>query len=239
MSDRYNLLSVSNDPKTMKGEKKGYLTGILYLAPANLSGHNVCPDSTAGCRAVCLNTAGLGGVFNTIQVARKRKTELFYKQKDVFFHFLQKDITKLQEEAKRRHLIPCVRLNGTSDLPFEKIAPYIFTSNRGVKFYDYTKTVRRYSEWLNKPAFQNFHLTLSSHENMGIETIDEVLIRKGTVTVVFSTPKSKELPLTYKGHPVYNGDESDLRFLDKKGHIIGLKAKGKARQDTSGFVISV
>jgi hypothetical protein len=234
----YKLLSVGLDPKTIKGEKKGYLTGILYLSPAKLSGHNVCPDSTAGCRAVCINTAGLGGMFSSIQVARKRKTEMFYKEKGLFFHLLQKDISTLQREADKRSLIPCVRLNGTSDLAFEKIAPYIFESNRRVHMYDYTKNLRRYSEWL-VGAHKNLHLTYSASEDTDIEVIDEILDRKGTVTVVFSTSKSKNLPLTYQGHPVYNGDDSDLRFLDKKGYIIGLKAKGKARKDMSGFVVQV
>jgi hypothetical protein len=235
----YNLLSVGIDPKTRKGEKKGFLTGILYLSPARVSGHNVCPNSTTGCRAACINTAGYGGIFNTIQIARKRKTEMFYKEKDKFFFLLQKDIDKLRRVSEKRNLIPCVRLNGTSDLAHEKIAPYLFENNRDIKFYDYTKSERRYQDFLDNRLPKNYHLTLSSHENMALETIDEYITHGGKVTVVFSTPKSKELPKKWKGHKVYDGDTSDLRFLDPKGFIIGLKAKGKARKDTTGFVVQV
>ena len=39
--------------------------------------------------------------------------------------------------------------------------------------------------------------------------------------------------------PVINGDKTDMRFKDPVGVIVGLKAKGKARKDTSGFVIDV
>jgi hypothetical protein len=52
------------------------------------------------------------------------------------------------------------------------------------------------------------------------------------VTVVFN-----KIPESYKGKPVYNADDTDLRFLDPKGVVLGLKAKGRAKKDTTGFVV--
>jgi 3-hydroxyacyl-CoA dehydrogenase len=48
-----------------------------------------------------------------------------------------------------------------------------------------------------------------------------------------------DMPSIFKGMKVIDGDKTDMRFLDKSNRVIGLKAKGKARKDTSGFVINV
>ena len=58
------------------------------------------------------------------------------------------------------------------------------------------------------------------------------------VAVVFRD----KIPKSYKGYEVIDGDDSDLRFLDKfksweTGGIVGLKAKGPAKKDKSGFVV--
>ena len=119
------LLSVGN-PKTLKGMKQGYNTYIMHLAPGSLSGHNTCPKATAGCLNACLNTAGRGGMFkrgentNTIQQARIRKTQLFYNDREQFMTMLIKDIELAIKQSERQGLIPVIRLNGTSDIPFEK-----------------------------------------------------------------------------------------------------------------------
>src|SRR5437773_1956972 len=90
---QYKYLSVGNDAKTVKGQKKGYLTGILYLAPATVAGgRTVCPFSTAGCRRVCLYTAGRGG-FNVVQNARIRKTQAYLADPLAFCSVLKADIT--------------------------------------------------------------------------------------------------------------------------------------------------
>lgn len=44
-----------------------------------------------------------------------------------------------------------------------------------------------------------------------------------------------QLPEIWNGVRVLNGDLSDLRFLDNAG-IVGLRAKGGAKKDNSGFV---
>jgi len=110
------LLTVEN-AKTTKGEDLGFLTGILYLAPSRVSGRNVCSHASEGCIAVCLYLAGMG-VFSNVQKARIAKTLLFFKDPLAFIELLEKDIIALIKKAKKLNLKPCVRLNGTSDLPW-------------------------------------------------------------------------------------------------------------------------
>ena len=223
------LLSTAN-PKIQKGTKLGYLSFILHLAPADLSGREVCPKRTAGCTAACLNTAGRGGMFkkgentNMIQQARIRKTKMFFEQRDAFMAQLEKDIQKGIKQAAKLGLTPVFRLNGTSDLSWEKYG--IIEKFPTVQFYDYTKVLGR-----KVADIANYHLTFSNADG----NINDVLKAKDlmNVAVVFR----KELPATYLGKKVINGDETDLRFLDEKNVIVGLKAKGKAKKDTSGFVV--
>ena len=230
----FHFLSTAN-PKTLKGEKKGYLTFILHLAPADLSGHEVCPKRTAGCTATCLNTAGRGGMFrlgettNVIQEARKRRTRVFFRNREVFMHLLTGDIKKAIKYAAARGFTAAFRLNGTSDLSWEKYAcdgaRNVFERFPDVQFYDYTKVPRR--KTANIP---NYHLTFSLAED-NEKDVAWAIENGMNVAVVFD-----RLPDTYLGRRVVNGDETDLRFLDPKNVIVGLKAKGRAKKDTTGFV---
>ena len=238
-----HLLSVGN-PKTLKGMKEGYNTYILHLAPHTLSGHNTCPKATAGCSAACLNTAGRGGMFkrgeftNNIQKARIRKTELFYNDRNQFMELLVKDITLAIKQSKRMNLIPVFRLNGTSDISWEKypvqmgevVYSNIFNAFGFVQFYDYTKVLGR-----KVSNISNYHLTFSAADG---NDLDVLLARKAgyNIATVFGIKKTLPMPDSYMGLPVFNGDESDLRFLDPKQVVVGLYAKGKAKKDTSGFV---
>ena len=231
----FNLLSTGN-PKTLKGMKQGFMTYILHLAPANLSGHEVCPKRTEGCTAACLNTAGRGGMFkageatNVIQQARIRKTKLFFEQRDAFMYLLADDIKKAIKQAEKKGFIPVFRLNGTSDLSWEKYAvggfKNIFEMYRDYQFYDYSAVLGR--KVANIP---NYHLTFSAKENNNAD-VEKAIEQGYNIAMVFD-----KLPETYMGRPVINADASDLRHLDPKGVICGLKAKGKAKKDTSGFVI--
>ena len=224
----------------MKGEKKGYLSFVLHLAPSDLSGYNTCPMASAGCRAACLNTAGRGGLFkvgtftNTIQEARIRKTKLFFEDRPTFMAMLVKDITAAIKMASKRNLIPVIRLNGTSDIRWEIVTvngfDNIMAMFPAITFYDYTKISNR----RNLPT--NYSLTFSRSE-----TNDAVLPTiMQNIAVVFGVKKGKELPTMYLGRPVIDGDDTDLRFLDPKGVIVGLRGKGKARTgEFDGFVVTV
>jgi hypothetical protein len=231
----FKLLSTAN-PKIQKGTKLGYLSFILHLAPSDVSGYNTCPKATAGCRAACLNTAGRGGMFkkgettNMIQKARIRKARYFFEQRQDFMLDLYNDIKKAIKFAERKGLTPVFRLNGTSDLSWEKYdmlpGQNVFELFPDVQFYDYTKVPKRKVEGIG-----NYHLTFSQAD--GNEKDANWAISKNmNVTVVFD-----KIPTAYKGKEVFDADDTDLRFLDPKGVVLGLKAKGRAKKDTTGFVV--
>ena len=231
----FKLLSTAN-PKIQKGTKLGYLSFILHLAPADLSGRETCPKRTAGCTAACLNTAGRGGMFkrgettNAIQRARIRKTEYFFNDRAGFMADLANDIRKGIRFAERKGLTPVFRLNGTSDLSWEKYTvaegSNIFEMFPTVQFYDYTKVLGR-----KVAQYPNYHLTFSKADGNDAD-VARAIEQGYNIAAVFD-----EVPATYMGLPVINADETDLRFLDPKGSIAGLKAKGRAKKDYSGFVI--
>jgi hypothetical protein len=239
------LLTVEN-AKTVKGEKLGYLTGILYMTPArapSIDGANLCKYSTAGCRAGCLVTAGRGG-FDSVAAGRARKRALWLQDPHGFILQLEKEIKALELRARRAGLRAVVRLNGTTDIEWETAAPGLFEKFPRVQFYDYTKDPRRaigapLTMGANAapriPRARNYDLTYSRAENRDAAAMG-VLAAGGRVAVVFSTKRGRPLPRTWKGYPVKDGDRHDLRFLERAG-VVGLRAKGKAKKDTSGFVV--
>lgn len=224
------LIGITN-AKTTKGEKKGYLTGILYLAPPTVSGYQVCPMA-GECAKVCLFSAGRGTT-NGVRNARIRKTKRFFEDRGGFMNDLVSDIKALVRKANRKDMIPVVRLNGTSDIRWETVKVTkdgvthrnIMEAFPEITFYDYTKIPNR----RNLP--KNYSLTFSLDEKNG--DMFPVAVESGmNVAVVFR----KSLPETFRGLRVISGDEMDLRFIDPKGVVVGLVAKGKAKKDTSGFV---
>ena len=220
----FKLLSTAN-PKIQKGTKLGYLSFILHLAPSTLSGKNTCPKATPGCIAACLNTAGRGGMFkrgentNVIQKARIRKTVMYFEQRDLFLATLEADIRKAIRFAERKGLTPVFRLNGTSDLSVEKWG--IIEQVPTVQFYDYTKVLGRKVSHL-----PNYHLTFSKADGNDADVAEALLQGMSVVAVYDKIPAG-----------VPSADETDLRFLDPKGTMLGLKAKGRAKKDYTGFVI--
>jgi hypothetical protein len=245
---RANLLSIGNDAKTVKGERVGYLTGILYLAPSDISGWNLCPTASAGCAMACLYSAGRGA-FTSVQRARIQKTREFMHERSVFRAQLVRDVAKLVRKATREGMSPTVRLNGTSDLKWESIAPELFATFPDVQFYDYTADEVRYRKWLEKitPRSRrdftpNYHLTFSRKEHHSDGLISSLLGAGATVTVPYVgatfAEASKVLRARFRAPRVVNGDTTDLRFLDRRGSLVLLTAKGRlGKSDTSGFVI--
>ena len=227
------LLSVGNDAKTKKGEKLGVLTGVLYLAPFNTSGiFNTCPSATFGCAGSCLYFAGMGK-FANVQAARVAKTKFFAEDREGFKAQLRDDIQELVRKAKKLGMEPAVRLNGTSDIGFEIMFRDLMELFPEVQFYDYTKVFSRMRRYLDGKCPSNYSLTFSRAETEENHArVWEVLALGGNVAAVFA-----EVPAEYMGFRVIDGDESDARFLDGKGVIVGLKAKGLAKKDLTGFVI--
>jgi len=230
----YNLIGVGNDAKTVKGNGDEYMTGIMYMKPFktvyNGKVHNLCAMAEkAQCHVGCLNTAGRGQM-SSVQRGRERKTMLYLSDKIGFFDSLVNDLTTFSRRQRNNGIQPCVRLNGTSDIQFEKTG--IMEQFPEIQFYDYTKIVKR--AYTELPS--NYHLTLSySEADMDYaDKVYQAVIDTGiNMAVVFRD----KLPKTFRGLRVVDGDTDDLRFLDPQGVVVGLKAKGSAKQDTSGFVI--
>lgn len=240
-----SLLAAPNaNPKLAKSLKLNVLTAPLHLAPASLSGWNVCPMATQGCKAACLHTAGNPAYMKGKAKARNARTRAYFEARPQFMHALALEIERHVKKAKALGYHPAVRLNATSDIRWE-VVPVVYNGKTfanimaafpDVQFYDYTKLANR----RNLPS--NYHLTFSLAENNDAQAVQAW--RNGmNVAAVFNVIRGHELPRAYTlGEfiiPVIDGDEHDYRPSDAKLSIVGLRAKGDARKDTSGFVRSI
>ena len=227
-------LSKSNDFKQD-------LNIVMHLTPSDFSGYQACASASEKCLEVCLNLAGRGHVSN-VQIGRTKKTKLLFEHRALFIELLTREIGYWTRKAERENLDLAIRLNGTSDIPWEKVAPSIFTDFPEIQFYDYTKIVKRMGDRYVMP--RNYDLTFSRTESNDSD-VQKVLRNSGKVAIVFgdysqvlSTVKNG-----YFGCKVVDGVITDRRFADKKpkkgGLIVALKALGNAIGDTSGFVLDI
>lgn len=228
----YKTILGESSTKTVKGEKLGFLTGIVYLVPDE----NICPLARlAGCFEGCLNSAGRGA-FNSVQNARQAKTQFFYDQQQAFLLSLAADIHSLQQKAKRLNMIPLVRPNGTSDIAYENLevldGKNIFQLFPDVQFYDYTKHPSRK---LDGKTAGNYDLTYSfsaiTPKPISIKGLTNP--NNSRVAVVFQ--KKEDIPKSFRNWPVVDGDDTDVRHIEPKSVVVALYAKGKAKRDFSGF----
>lgn len=236
--------------KTKKSLDYGYYNIILHLAPTTVDGFNFCIKSTNGCRASCLFFSG-HGKFQKTQQARKKRNLMFLNDKTSFWTYIIRDILSAKKTAQKKGLELCVRLNGTSDVLWEKqyLDNIVFNDKKSIdlinsinksnkitifdlfpdiQFYDYTKTPNRKIDHL-----PNYFLTLSRSENNSVD-IKKAIDNNESIAVVFN-----QLPEKYKGLSVIDGTKHDLIFLHEKPSVIGLVANGRAKNDTSGFVVKI
>jgi len=223
------LLNIDNNAKTVKGQKYGFMTAILYLAPSNQSGFNVCPQASKGCKRACLYTAG-HGAYDSVKQGRINKTLWYIQERKTFLDKLRKEINAFIKKAKSKGLVPCIRLNGTSDISWENTG--LIDEFKSIQWYDYTKVYKRALKFVNGTLPKNYHITYSLNEDNKKQAFD-ILKKGGNISVVFR----KSLPKKFNGYKVVNADTNDLRFLDPYNSIAGLVAKGKAKNDFSGFVL--
>jgi hypothetical protein len=247
-----NLLTPDGySPKTDKGHARNVATAILYLAPSDASGiANTCVDASDGCRTSCLFKAGRGGFDPAVPAARIERTKHLKEDRAGFNVRLVKETVAHRARAGRKQMLCALRPNGTSDLPWEHYklgdGRTLMQTFRDVQFYDYTKSARRALKHARGEMPSNYHLTFSRSE-VNEADCREVLDAGGNIAVVFKIcdckrPCKHEIQdgvYTYMGRPVINGDRDDLRFLDPAGVVVGLKAKGPAKKDTSGFVVDI
>ena len=246
------LAAPESNPKLAKNGKLDVLASPLHLAPFDLSGFQVCPQASAGCAAACLHTAGNPAYMAQKDASRKTKTRAYFKERKAFMSVLFFEIDALQRKAEKLGMQAAVRLNATSDLPFEKRTVNINGADIGlmqafpnVQFYDYTKVTKRALAWAMGDMPQNYHLTFSKTESNDSD-VRRVLSAGGNVAIVMSCKTYKAamsaglnaMQWDSIGHNhIIDGDAHDYRPADPKNVIVALKAKGDARHDTSGFVL--
>lgn len=260
--DGYRPPLLTENPKTLKGLKKSYSTSILHMAPSLSSGYTMCGNESLGCATACLNTSGRGmiemytdGERHRVHVARVTRAIWFNEGRDGFLKQLVREIAHSIMLAESKHLVPTFRLNGTSDILWERLSVNIDNDlsslikrktgrsvNPGthlnvmgvfhwVQFYDYTKVV-------NRPAVpSNYDLTFSRSENNNAASL-RALSEGKRVAVVFRVGKKEPFPAQWNGYAVIDGDDTDLRFLDPSPCIVGLSQKGRSFTDTTGFIVN-
>lgn len=240
------LSNATSNPKTAKQlEEFGYEAVIHHMTPDKLADgyHTVCPWSTAGCRSTCLNTAGrsqIKGDLTTsnlgmymIHRSRMGKTLDFFNGRQAYAYSLYGELANLETRAIKKGYLPVARLNGTSDVPWEKYIDMEAFSN--TQFYDYTKGFQRMMDFMRGALPYNYDLTFSHSEDTTAAQMQFIIARGHNVAVVFR----KEIPETWRGYNVISGMEHDFRFRDPKGYIVGLIARGRAKKDDTGFVVDV
>jgi len=235
MKNSTKLLSKGKtNAKTAKNILETY---ILYMAPFNLNskGINLCVNSTKGCILACLNTAGLGGVYPSIQQARIKKADYFVNDRLAFLIKLDRELFLLDNKAKKGGYKIEVRLNGTTDLDYFglfKSKGMDILKYTNLIYYDYTAILGKALKYKDHP---NYSVTFSRKEN-NEENCKKALFNRIHVAVVFDN--KKPFPATYLGYKVIDGDKSDdIMIYETEPCILGLKAKGKAKKDITGFVV--
>jgi len=235
------LGGVSTSAKIMHSQEFSHQhTYAIYLAPANISGYNVCSHSTPECRMGCLATSGRTAVEifsgrNIIRNARIKKTRLFAEYQDFFMAWMIAEIKLKQAKAKREHFYFSVRLNATSDINWQKVFykdKTIFEIFPEITFYDYTKNHNKFND-----IVPNYHLTLS-YTGRNWDKCLKILAKGHNVAMIFNVKHEKDLPAMYSQYQVVNGDLTDYRVDDAKGIIVGLKWKRIANRDAEKIVLN-
>lgn len=249
----YNLIGVGTNAKTIKGDGEEYLTAILYMAPADLAfaelgkSGTLCPNADlAECKGPCLFSAGRGQM-TTVQAARLRKAKLYIQDRKRFMELLVQDLERFERYCIKRDIIPVFRPNGTTDIPYERVAcirdgkeySNIMEAFPNIRFYDYTKIPSRMSKELPR----NYHLCLSfsnASDKYRYQCITARVDNPGiNLVIVVRTKAMAEYLVTQRPDEYIDGDKDDLRFLDAPRKTVVLYAKGKAKKDYSGFVLDI
>ena len=229
LSDRPLLTQPEENVKMAKAGKKGKaVTMGLSLAQSDTSGNNVCRWATPCCISSCVGKNG-GRRWTSAQRGAKLRVDWLIADPSAFVSLMAAEIDaaykKYGDELE-------VRLNTFSDIPWEEIVPWLFSDRPHIMYYDYTKAPNR-----KPPA--NYHLTFSASERTKDSEVTRRVNTGENVAVVFSTTRLKELPETYADCTVIDGDLHDARWLDPRGVIVGLRAKGSMNKDGKAMVRQV
>jgi len=221
--------------KTNKSIAEGYLSAVVYMAPASESvpygGHNACPFASPGCALACLGIRSARLRMPDGANSKAWKTLLWIYRPDLFKSLLWREVYNLRNRAHHQGLTPAARLNGSSDYAWERKFRRLMTDFPDVVFYDYSKSVRRVLS-LSLPS--NYHLTFSRSETNERDAL-RVLKAGRNVAVVFTNLK-RAIRSGWRGYRVIDGDKTDARPTDAQGVVVGLSPKARVT-DTSGFFV--
>lgn len=221
---------LSSSAKGDKSQQVGVWSKTMFLTSGVF-----CPQASPSCLKVCLGHTSGRMTMQQSANARDRRSALYLEEPEHFLELLRTELRSLRHDALDAGMIPAVRLNGTSDIPWEQLHGELFEEFHEVRFFDYTNLRPRMQKFLAGSAGdfpRNYHLTFSLSERNGSDA-EVILQAGGNVAVVFWP----EVPSSWHGHQVIDGDRHDARFLDPQGCLVGLSAKGIAREDLSGFVV--
>ena len=232
-----SLLTLQGNTKLDKTNKlnDGYNTGIIHMISADKSGRNVCKHYSEGCKLVCIDIQGRG-VFKNVIKARLFRTNLFFDDLDGFKARLVFEIGKAYSKTIKQGLKLAIRLNGTSDIPYERVFPELFDMFGPDKLtaYDYTKYPYKERPIENLPV--NYDLTFSRSETNGVDFLESLHYGR-RATMVIKAKKYEALPTKWGPYRIIDGDKNDKMFQYPGSVVIGLRAKGTAMHDTTGFAL--
>ena len=244
------LTAPASNPKVEKNGKVGVLTAVLHLTPwkgagaLTLNGRavtlNTCAAATEGCIRACLHMNGNPAYLPAKESARRVRTRAYYAEREAFMMTLVAEVAALARKAAREGFQPGIRLNGTSDVPFERVPvtvngrafSNIMEAFPGVEFYDYTKVAKRAVAFGEGRLPENYHMTFS-RSGLNDSDVERVLTAGGNVAAVFTPEvadrilKAGLIRLTRNGPavPAVNGDEHDFRPVDGAGVAVILAEK--------------
>lgn len=219
--------------KLSKAKTTLYYNCGISFAQASTSGRNVCSSSTPQCRKVCLGGVGRAEMFDKIPKTRVLRTNFFFEDRKLFWECLRQELLSIDRYCERSQLEVAFRPNILSDLPWPDLMPQLFEEFPFWQFYGYTKVMPQIRKFIAGKLPSNYHLTYSWSERCTQSRLDELLSNGVNVAVpMFNLDSSGgvvrkgwTLPKKFKGWPVIDGDENDLRFLDPQGVVVGLRAK--------------
>jgi hypothetical protein len=231
----------NNSTKTAKSFDRGVYSPVQYWAHHDIGGVNVCAWASPECIRGCLDDSGRM-VFKSVKEAHLRRKMLFIHDRSQYWRDVLHDINYGIVKAYQLGMEFACRMNGTQDMPWERI-PVVVDGKRyansimemysSIQFYDYTK----YPIWKRRESVgrwpENYDLTFSRSE-VNHNLVMAHLHLGYRVAAVFP---DDNFPDTWKGYKVISQVEDDFTYKKPHGTILGLCAKGKAKKDTSGFVI--
>jgi hypothetical protein len=234
---RRPLLSANSKLKKAAGR---YRAIGLAMAPWKFAGGgNLCAMASAGCVAACNGLWSGMNVTTSTRFALIGRARLYLEFRALFLEKLMGELARFEKLCIRTGRIPACRLNVSTDVPWEKTAPQIFTARRRIRFYDYTA----YSPESRNNLPPNYQLCHSWKEHTTFAYVESVIAAGRNIVVPFDSayaparglfgalPRSVVFVDRATGRQLtigtVNGDRHDIRRreTDGAGKCVALHGK--------------